>query len=76
MEECSEHLSNPRYYECRKRTEVYGGWRIIGVMNNVDNGEGVKETRIKLIRTDKLGYYSWDSSDGYWHSNNDMLCVE
>ena len=73
MEECSEHLSNPRYYECRKRTEVYGGWRIIGVMNNVDNGEGVKETRIKLIRTDKLGYYSWDSSDGYWHSNNDML---
>ena len=73
MEECNANLFNSNYYECRKRTEVYGGWRIIGVMNNVDNGSGVKETRIKLMRTNSLGYYSWDSSEGYWHSNNDML---
>ena len=38
------------------------GWRIIGVMNNIDDGEGNLETRIKLIRKDSLGSYSWDSS--------------
>ncbi len=36
-------------------------WRIIGVMNNVDNGTGKKESRIKLIREDTLnGTFSWD----------------
>ncbi len=50
-------------------------WRIIGVMNNIDDGTGKKETRIKLIRKDAIeidnyGTYSWDSSessvnDGY-----------
>ena len=38
------------------------GWRIIGVMNNVDDGTGNLETRIKLIRNESLGNYSWDSS--------------
>ncbi len=38
-------------------------WRIIGVMNNVDNGTGTEETRLKLIRSDKIGEYSWDSSE-------------
>ena len=37
------------------------GWRIIGVMNNVDDGTGNQETRIKLVR-EPLGYYSWDTS--------------
>ena len=37
-------------------------WRIIGVMNNVDNGTGKKETRIKLIRDEPFWGYSWDSS--------------
>ena len=37
-------------------------WRIIGIMNNVDDGTGNLETRIKLIRNDSLGSYSWDSS--------------
>ncbi len=45
-------------------------WRIIGVMNNIDDGTGKKETRIKLIRNESIGTYSWDSSessvnDGY-----------
>ena len=39
------------------------GWRIVGIMNNVDDGTGVTETRIKLIRATSLGYYSWDTSD-------------
>jgi len=40
-------------------------WRIIGIMNNIDDGSGQKESRIKLIRgeiingTDML--ISWDS---------------
>ena len=45
-------------------------WRIIGVMNNIDDGTGKKETRIKLIRNESIGEYSWDTSassvnDGY-----------
>ena len=38
-------------------------WRIIGVMNNIDDGTGKKETRIKLIRKDGIGEYSWDTSE-------------
>lgn len=38
-------------------------WRIIGVMNNVDDGTNKKETRIKIVREEALsGDYSWDSS--------------
>ena len=38
-------------------------WRIIGAMNNIDDGTGKKETRIKLIRNEFIGNYSWDSSE-------------
>ena len=38
-------------------------WRIIGVMNNIDDGTGKKESRIKLIRNDSIGKYSWDTSE-------------
>ena len=54
---------NDKEYECQERHEIAGGWRIIGVMNNVDDGTGKKETRIKLVRNDALGNYSWDSSE-------------
>src|SRR5574344_361058 len=37
-------------------------WRIIGVMNNIDNGSGTKESRLKIIRNESIGDYSWDSS--------------
>ena len=43
------------------------GWRIVGIMNNVDDGAGKKETRIKLVRNDSLGNYSWDSSESSVH---------
>ncbi len=36
-------------------------WRIIGVMNNIDDGTGKKETRLKLIRNESIGKYSWDN---------------
>lgn len=38
-------------------------WRIVGLMNNIDDGTGKKETRIKLIRNESIGAYSWDSSE-------------
>ncbi len=38
-------------------------WRIIGVMNNVDDGTGKIEKRIKLIRKNNIGAFSWDTSD-------------
>jgi len=38
------------------------GWRIIGVMNNIEDGTGKLETRIKLVRIAFIGSYSWDSS--------------
>ncbi len=37
-------------------------WRIIGVMNNVGDGNGNNETRLKIIRSEGIGYYSWDTS--------------
>ena len=36
-------------------------WRIIGVMNNIDNGTGTEETRLKIIRNESIGEYSWDN---------------
>ncbi len=38
-------------------------WRIIGVMKDVDDGTGNKEDRVKIIRNDAIGDYSWDTSD-------------
>ena len=53
--------ANPNNY-VRFNNEL---WRIIGVFNNIDNGSGTKETRIKLIRDESIGKYSWDySADG------------
>lgn len=37
-------------------------WRIIGVMNNIEDEDGNKESRIKLIREESIGNYSWDTS--------------
>ena len=36
-------------------------WRIIGVMNNIDDSTGKKETRLKIIRNKSIGDYSWDN---------------
>ena len=38
-------------------------WHIIGVMNNIDDGTGKKESRIKIIRKESIGEFSWDSSE-------------
>ena len=36
-------------------------WRIIGAFNNIDDGTGTKETRLKIIRDEPIGNYSWDN---------------
>ena len=36
-------------------------WRIIGVFNNIDDGTGRKEARLKIIRNESIGEYSWDN---------------
>ncbi len=45
-------------------------WRIIGVFNNIDDGTGTKETRLKIIRSEPIGKYSWDY-DSTGSYNND-----
>ena len=40
-------------------------WRIIGVFNNIDNGSSTKETRLKIIRDESIGRYSWDNKGDY-----------
>ena len=37
-------------------------WRIIGVMNNIENSSGQVQSLVKIIRAESLGNYSWDSS--------------
>ena len=50
--------SNPNNY-----VSVDGDiWRIIGVMKDVDDGTGNKSDRVKLIRSESIGKYSWDTS--------------
>ena len=52
---------SPAEFKCQAK--ISNTWRIIGVMNGIDDGTGKKETRIKLVRTDSLGEFSWDTSD-------------
>ena len=58
--------NNLRYIGKKPNNYVSVGgelWRIIGVMNNIDDGTGKSESRIKLIRNESIGGYSWDTSD-------------
>ena len=54
---------NIRYYGVDSNNYVTFNnelWRIIGVFKDIDDGTGVKETRIKIIRSESIGNYSWD----------------
>lgn len=37
-------------------------WRIVGVMNNIEDINGNNGSMIKLIRNESIGSYSWDNS--------------
>ena len=43
-------------------------WRIIGVFT-VDDGTGKKEERLKIIRDESIGDYSWDNKDTIGKNN-------
>ncbi len=36
-------------------------WRIIGVMKDIENVDGTKEDKVKLIRNKSIGEFSWDN---------------
>ena len=59
--------SNPcNYVNFNNENDGNGGWRIVGVMNNVDDGTGKKETRLKLIRKSSIGTNRMDENN---HNN-------
>ena len=45
-------------------------WRIIGTMKDVDDGTGNKSDRVKLIRSESIGDYSWDTSESSINSGH------
>ncbi len=65
LQEDNTKDNNLRYIEANPSNYVSFNnelWRIIGVMNNVDDGSGKKESRLKIIRDESLGDFTWDSS--------------
>ena len=70
LEECQnaitdEGLDGDADAECKKEHSKGDKilWRIIGVMKDIDDGTGNKSDRVKLIRADSIGSYSWDTSE-------------
>ena len=56
---------NIRYYGADPNNYVTFNnelWRIIGVFQNIDDGTGKKETRIKIARSESIGNYAWNSN--------------
>ena len=64
--------ANPNNY-VRFNNEL---WRIIGVFNNIDDGTGKKETRLKIIRNEPIGSYSWDNKASGTGSSSDPYLLE
>ena len=63
--EQTEALTDYRYIGANPNNYVTFNdelWRIIGVFT-VDDGTGKKEERLKLIRDEPIGYYSWDNKN-------------
>ena len=60
---------NIRYYGADPNNYVTFNnelWRIIGVFQNIDDGTGKKETRIKIARSESIGNYQWDDNENEW----------
>ena len=51
-------------------------WRIIGVFNNVDNGVGKKEARVKIIKNETLGTYQWNNGTNIWKNSTLNLFLQ
>ncbi len=48
-------------------------WRIIGVMKDIENADGSKSDKVKLIRNDSIGSFAWDAANKYQSANNDWI---
>ena len=62
----TDDYGNTRYIGAQPNNYVsFNGdmWRIIGVMKDIDDGNGNKEYRVKLIRSKSIGGYLWDTSE-------------
>ena len=60
---------NIRYYGADPNNYVSFNnelWRIIGVFNEIDDGTGKTETRIKIARSESIGNYQWDDNENEW----------
>ena len=60
---------NIRYYGADPNNYVLFNnelWRIIGVFKDIDDGNGNKETRIKIARSESIGNYQWDDNATKW----------
>ena len=60
---------NIRYYGADPNNYVSFNnelWRVIGVFKDIDDGEGNKEVRIKIIRSESIGDYQWDDDKNDW----------
>ena len=40
-------------------------WRIVGVFNNVEDDKYDKDSRVKIIKDQAIGTYSWDTNPGF-----------
>ena len=45
-------------------------WRIIGIFNDLTNQSSDKFSRVKIVRNESIGSYSWDSSDSTINNGN------
>ena len=59
-EECIYLIGTSNHYCSLVSRNYLSGWRIVGVMNNIDDGTGNTETRLKLVRAAEIGIYSYD----------------
>ena len=60
-----DNNGNYRYYGANPNNYVTFNdetWRIIGSFHDIDDGTGNIETRLKIIRSESIGNYSYDSS--------------
>ena len=59
--------NNYVYFNCsdyaNQTSDTCEKWRIIGVFNNIEKEDGTKENLIKIIREERIGFFSWDSSE-------------
>ena len=63
-----QNPNNYIYFNCsttnvdEMNDETCEKWRIIGLFSNIEDDNGNIASRVKIVRNESLGYYSWDTS--------------